>query len=81
MLASSQRLLDLADDVESRYRGTRDGVDHLLGQSWKGIAPRAHQELWADWDEGFAAVQTALTGMAGKIADAARAFHAQDSAG
>lgn len=80
MLASSQRLLDLAEDVESRYRGTRDGVDHLLGFSWKGMAPRTHQELWADWDEGFAAVQTAFKGMAATIADAARAFHAQDSA-
>lgn len=79
MVASAQRLLDLAEDVESRYRGTREGVDDLLGRSWKGIAPRTHQELWADWDEGFTAVQTALTGMAATIADAAHAFEAQDS--
>ena len=80
MLASSQRLLDIAAVVESRYGGTRDGVENLLGHAWKGIAPRTHQELWSDWDEGFSAVQAALKGMAATIADAARTFHEQDSA-
>lgn len=75
MLASSQRLLDIAEEIDSRYRGTRDGVDHLLSRSWKGIAPQTHQELWSDWDEGFAAVQSALRGMADRIADDARALH------
>lgn len=45
-------------------------MDDLHGHSWKGITPEVHRELWSDWDEGFTAVQTALKGMASKIADA-----------
>lgn len=80
MLAAAARLESGADEVKSRYRSTKDGVEHLLS-SWKGIAPQVHQELWTDWDEGFELVESAMTHMAAVIAGAARTFHAVDSSG
>lgn len=79
MIAASERLLDAAEQIDSRYQSTRESVDDLLGRSWKGIAPDVHRELWSDWGQGFADVQSALKHMAAKISDAARHFNRQDS--
>lgn len=79
MLTAQQRLLDVAEEIESRYQHIQGTVDDLLGRHWKGMAPKVHQELWSEWDDGFRVVQTALTGMANKIGEIARAFHAADS--
>lgn len=81
MIAAAERLIQGADDVKSRYGSTKQDVEQLLHASWKGIAPKVHKELWADWDEGFTLVQTAMTDMADKIAAAARAFQKADADG
>lgn len=81
MIAAAEHLVQGADGVKSRYLSTKTDVEQLLHGSWKGIAPATHGELWADWDDGFTLVQSALVEMAGKIAGAALTFHEVDENG
>jgi WXG100 family type VII secretion target len=78
MAAAADHLLSVAAEIDSRHRVARDDVETLVGSRWRGIAPATHQELWQDWDGGYAEVVGALRDMAHKIATAAGQFNSTD---
>ncbi|MGL4306138.1 MAG: WXG100 family type VII secretion target [Mycobacteriaceae bacterium] len=74
MIATSEKLLTIADAIERHYTSTKSDVDELFSSHWHGIASHAREELWKDWDEGFQVIARAYREMSQRIRTAAAEF-------